>query len=101
MKIMQKNKELVETFCNVVFIDHDLSDLEQFMREDYIQHNADVPQGRAGFTEFFEKTFRAMPDFRYSVKQIVAGGDPFKDGCSGGLAKARHRIPTKKTMMAA
>jgi predicted SnoaL-like aldol condensation-catalyzing enzyme len=71
----KKNKELVKTFCNTVFVNHDLSTLDQLMRDDYIQHNPDVAQGKAGFRDFFEVTFKAMPDFRYTLKKIVAEGD--------------------------
>ena len=71
----KKNKKLVQGFCDTVFVNHDLSTLDQFMRDDYIQHNADVPQGKAGFRQFFEVTFKAMPDFRYTLKKIVAEGD--------------------------
>jgi predicted SnoaL-like aldol condensation-catalyzing enzyme len=45
------------------------------MRDDYIQHNPDVAQGKKGFIEFFEQTFRAMPDFKYTLMKIVAEGD--------------------------
>jgi len=45
------------------------------MRDDYIQHNPDVPQGRAGFKRFFEETFRAIPDFGYTLKKMIAAGD--------------------------
>ena len=71
----QDNHKIVETFCNDVFVRHDLSRLDDYMRDDYIQHNKDVPQGKAGFREFFENTFKALPDFRYAVKKIVAEDD--------------------------
>ncbi len=71
----KKNKELVKDFCETVFVNHDLSTLDRFMRDDYIQHNPDVPQGKAGFKDFFKKTFKAIPDFRYTLKQIVADED--------------------------
>ncbi len=71
----KKNKKLVQAFCDAIFVNHDLSTLDQFMRDDYIQHNADVPQRKAGFKQFFEATFKAMPDFRYTLKKIVADGD--------------------------
>ena len=71
----RKNKEIVHAFINAVFVKHDLSVLDQYMRDDYIQHNPDVPQGKEGFRQFFEATFKAMPDFRYSVHQIIAEGD--------------------------
>ena len=69
------NHKIVETFCTDVFVRQDLSRLDDYMRDDYIQHNEDVPQGKAGFREFFVNTFKAMPDFRYTVKKIVAEGD--------------------------
>ena len=69
------NKKLVEDFCNTVFVNHDLSGLERFVKTEYIQHNADVAQGREGFKGFFEQTFKAMPDFKYTLKKIVADGD--------------------------
>ncbi len=75
MSDQMRNKELVEAFCEEVFVNHDLSRLDRFMRDDYIQHNNDVPQGKEGFRQFFETTFRAMPDFRYTLKRIVADGD--------------------------
>ena len=71
----KKNKELVEAFCTTVFVKHDLSTLDRLMRDDYIQHNPDVPQGKAGFRQFFETTFKAIPDFRYTLKKIIAEGD--------------------------
>jgi len=45
------------------------------MRDDYIQHNQDVAQGKAGFLDFFKMTFNAMPDFKYTIRKIVAEGD--------------------------
>jgi steroid delta-isomerase-like uncharacterized protein len=72
---LKKNKQLVETFCAAAFNSHDLSGLAQLMRDDYIQHNPNVAQGRKGFTEFFEQTFKSIPDFRYTIKQIIAEGD--------------------------
>lgn len=70
-----RNKEIVARFYNDVFIRHDLSGLDGYMRDDYIQHNADCPQGKAGFVQFFEVIFRAVPDFKYTLKKMVAEGD--------------------------
>lgn len=75
MSEIEKNKKLVETLCTTVFQKHDFSRLNEIMRDDYIQHNEDVPQGRTGFKEFFEQMFKAMPDFNYTIKKIVAEGD--------------------------
>jgi len=71
----EQNMQVVGAFGEAVFGRKDLSVLPQLMREDYIQHNPLVPQGRSGFQEFFEATFKAIPDWRYTLKQIVADGD--------------------------
>ena len=75
MSTPANNKKLVETLCMTVFQKHDFSRLDEIMRDDYIQHNEDTPQGKAGFKEFFEQMFKAMPDFNYTIKKIVAEGD--------------------------
>ena len=75
MSDLEKNKEIIRTFCADAFNNHDLSKLSQYMRDDYIQHNPDCPQGMAGFIVFFRQIFKAVPDFRYSIKQMIAEGD--------------------------
>jgi predicted SnoaL-like aldol condensation-catalyzing enzyme len=70
-----KNKDVVARFYNDVFIRHDLTKLDTYMRDDYIQHNADCPQGKTGFIEFFNVIFKAIPDFSYTLKKMVAEGD--------------------------
>jgi predicted SnoaL-like aldol condensation-catalyzing enzyme len=71
----EQNKDVVSRFYNDVFINHDMSRIDEYMRDDYIQHNADCPQGKAGFLEFFDTIFRAVPDFSYTLKQMVAESD--------------------------
>jgi steroid delta-isomerase-like uncharacterized protein len=75
MSELEKNKKLVETLCKTVFQNHDFSRLDEIMRDDYIQHNPDTPQGMAGFKQFFEQMFKAMPDWKYTIKKIIAEGD--------------------------
>ncbi|OGO07668.1 MAG: hypothetical protein A2Y92_01565 [Chloroflexi bacterium RBG_13_57_8] len=75
MSQIEKNKKLVATLYKTVFQDHDFSKLDEIMRDDYIQHNEDTPQGKAGFKQFFEGIFKGLPDFRYTMKKIIAEGD--------------------------
>jgi steroid delta-isomerase-like uncharacterized protein len=75
MSALEKNKKVVKTLCKTVFQKHDFSKLDEIMRDDYIQHNEDTPQGKAGFKEFFEQMFKAMPDFSYAIKKIITEGD--------------------------
>jgi len=75
MSIKAYNKKLVETLCKSVFQNHDFSRLDEIMRNDYIHHNDDPPQGKAGFKKVHEQFIKAMPDFRYTVKKIIAEGN--------------------------
>ena len=72
---IEENKRPVEILCKTVSQNHDFSELDEIMRDDYIQHNQDVPQGKAGFKEFFTNTFKSIPDFGYTINRIVAEGD--------------------------
>src|SRR5213079_1397352 len=50
----------------------------QYLAEDYIQHNPNVPTGRAGFVEFFSKFSKATaitPRMKSPLVSIVAEGD--------------------------
>jgi predicted SnoaL-like aldol condensation-catalyzing enzyme len=75
VRLSAANKEVVSRFYQDVFIGHDLSRLDEYMHDDYIQHNGDCPQGKAGFVEFFETIFRAVPDFKYTLQRMVAEDD--------------------------
>lgn len=72
---MSDPKALLGQFGAKVFQEKDFSALSQLMREDYIQHNPLVGQGRKGFQDFFEAWFKASPDFNFALKQIVSEGD--------------------------
>jgi predicted SnoaL-like aldol condensation-catalyzing enzyme len=75
MADIKKNKQIIESFINNAFVKHDLSGLDKIMRDDYIQHNPDAAQGKKGFIDFFEIIFKALPDFKYTIRKIVAEGD--------------------------
>ncbi|HSW58096.1 MAG TPA: ester cyclase, partial [Dehalococcoidales bacterium] len=75
MTSLAHNKKVVETLFKTVFQDHDFSRLDEIMLDNYIQHNEDCAQGKEGFKQFFIQMFKAMPDFRYTNKKIVAEGD--------------------------
>jgi predicted SnoaL-like aldol condensation-catalyzing enzyme len=75
MKMSKTNREIIEMLCKEMFNGHSFIMLDQYMRDDYIQHNPDVPQGKAGFKKFFTNTFKSIPNFGYTIKRIVAEGD--------------------------
>jgi len=47
------NKKLVYDFWREVFVGRDMTRAETYMAESYIQHNPNVPTGRAPFVAFF------------------------------------------------
>ena len=78
MSTTAENKKLVETLCITVFQNHDFSGLDEIMKDDYIHHNENddpFPEGKIRFKEFHEQIFKAMPDFRYNIKKIMAEDD--------------------------
>jgi steroid delta-isomerase-like uncharacterized protein len=71
----QANKQILADFGAEVFGKKDLSHLNKYMQEGYIQHNPLVPQGAAGFKAFFADWFKAVPDWNYTLTKIVSEGD--------------------------
>jgi steroid delta-isomerase-like uncharacterized protein len=72
---LQDPKAILAKFGEEIFVKKDFTQLNDLMREDYIQHNPLVKQGSKGFQEFFQIWFKASPDFKYELKQIVSEGD--------------------------
>ena len=57
----QENLRIAEEWWRTVLMGGRLDQAEQYMTERYIQHNPDVPTGRAGFIEFFSRFAQAGP----------------------------------------
>lgn len=55
------NKRLVYDFWREVFEGGHLELSEKYLADSYIQHNPNVPTGRAGFVEFFGKFSKPRP----------------------------------------
>ena len=53
-----KSRELVRHFIDEVFNGRSLTRLEEYMREDYMQHSVEVADGREGFRRFCGGFFR-------------------------------------------
>jgi predicted SnoaL-like aldol condensation-catalyzing enzyme len=75
LQLSERNKRVIERLINTVFINHDLSILDEIMLDDYIQHNDIADQGKAGFIALFKQTFIAIPDFKYTINRLVAEND--------------------------
>ena len=72
------NKRFVYDFWREVFEGGHMELAERYMAESYIQHNPNVPTGRAAFVEFFSKFRKPAPieaQIKAPVVAIVAEGD--------------------------
>ena len=71
----EDNKNVVREFYEEVFRKRNLTVVDRYMHDDYIQHNPDARQGKAGFIEFHEGFFAAISDFCATINEIVADRD--------------------------
>jgi predicted SnoaL-like aldol condensation-catalyzing enzyme len=72
------NKRLVYDFWREVFEGGHLELAEKYMAESYVQHNPNVPTGRAAFVEFFSKFAKPKPvepRIKAPLVAMVADGD--------------------------
>ena len=72
------NKRLVYDFWREVFEGGHMELADKYMAESYIQHNPNVPTGRAAFVEFFSRIAKPKaiePRVKAPLVTIVAEGD--------------------------
>ncbi len=72
------NKRLVYDFWREVFEGAHMEFADKYMAESYIQHNPNVPTGRAAFVEFFNRVRKPAPieaRIKAPLVAIVAEGD--------------------------
>ena len=77
---LEKNKRLAEAFFLDVFGKQDPDAAARYLRNDYIQHNPNVPAGLKGFQDYFRDQFAKLtPEAREALKvevlHTVAEGD--------------------------
>jgi steroid delta-isomerase-like uncharacterized protein len=54
---------------------HDADLVDQFVAEDYVNHNAFVAGGREGNRQFWSAFFTALPDLSATIEDLVVSGD--------------------------
>jgi len=72
------NKRLVYNFWREVFEAGHMDLADKYMAEGYIQHNPNVPTGRAAFVDFFSKAVAPQPiesRIKAPLVAILADGD--------------------------
>lgn len=71
----EHNMILARRFWEEVVNQGNLTVLNEIMTADYIQHQSDVPPGRAGLTQFLTLQFAAFPDHHATIEDVVSEGD--------------------------
>ena len=70
------NVELVSKALGAVINGHDLTAIDKYWTEGYIQHNVMAKTGREAFKEFFKAWINVMPDLKWEpILQPVGSGD--------------------------
>ena len=72
------NKRLVYDFWRMIFEAGHMELADKYMAEGYVQHNPNVPTGRAAFVEFFSKSGSPKPiesRVKAPLVAILADGD--------------------------
>lgn len=69
------NKQLIQKFYEEFFNKHDTDSAIKYVREDYIQHNPGVAQGRDALMEAFAAKFVSDPTFHLNIEKIISDDD--------------------------
>jgi predicted SnoaL-like aldol condensation-catalyzing enzyme len=69
------NKDVIRNFYQEFFNDHVIEAAEKYVREDYIQHNPGVGQGRQALMDAFREKFIEHPEFCLQIKFMIEEND--------------------------
>ena len=89
------NKKLVYDFWREVFVGRDMTKAETYMAESYIQHNPNVPTGRAPFVAFFGTRPASPQSLRSTISSrssATATSSPLHSAASCPTRQNRVRL---------
>lgn len=69
------NKEVIQVFYKEFFNDHIIEAADKYVREDYVQHNPGVGQGREALKCAFADKFVSDPTFCLEISMMIEEGD--------------------------
>src|SRR5215467_9122504 len=75
--LTEHNKTIVRDFYTTVLIARNVDAAPRFVRQDYIQHNAQVPTGLKGFMNTFRERFaqKLPPDYKRELLNVIGDKD--------------------------
>ncbi|MEP1097684.1 MAG: ester cyclase [Cyclobacteriaceae bacterium] len=72
---LQENKQNAIAFYKMAYEGDPARAVEQYVGDDYIQHNPDVANGTQGFIDYFVRMQEEYPDKSIEFVRAVAEGD--------------------------
>ena len=74
--LAEQNKKIVIDFYEGVFLKHQVKTYaDRYIGDQYIQHNPNVPDGKAPFVNFFTQKFQNNPQAKNTIKRAIAEGN--------------------------
>lgn len=75
--LTERNKAIVRDFYTTVLIGRNVDAAPRFVRQDYIQHNPQVPTGLKGFMDTFRERFaQKLPsDYKRELLNVIGDKD--------------------------
>ncbi|MGE0526273.1 MAG: ester cyclase [Bdellovibrionales bacterium] len=68
-------KEIATEAASVIFFKRNPDAVDRYVAQDYIQHQPRLASGRKPFKEYLTALFRAFPDYKGKIENVVAEGD--------------------------
>lgn len=75
VKQEEANKKLVLNFYQKLFGDKDLSVIDRYIADHYIQHNPTIPDGKEALKTALTQWFAGAPKEKVDIPRVAADGD--------------------------
>lgn len=70
----EENRAVIHRFLEELFNQRDMDAIDRYIADDYVDHviPPGLPPTRDGFRQFIGSFLEALPDFRYTIEDVVA-----------------------------